>query len=64
MGYSLLSKYRPQLMGAAMLWVMLFHASGLEPGAPILKLDTSKHADFSGCVNHLLKKSPGFTPMW
>lgn len=36
----------------------------LNPGAPILKLDTSKHTDFSGCVNHLFKKSAGFTPMW
>ena len=30
MGYSLLSKYRSELMGAAMLWVMLFHAWDLE----------------------------------
>ncbi len=36
----------------------------LNPGAPILKLDTNKHTDFSGCVNHLFKKSAGFTPMW
>lgn len=36
----------------------------LNPGAPILKLDTSKHTDFSGCVNHLFKKSADFTPMW
>lgn len=36
----------------------------LNPGAPILKLDTSNHPDMHGCVNDLLKKSPGFTPMW
>ena len=30
MGYSLLSKYRSELMGAAMLWVMLYHAEALE----------------------------------
>jgi len=28
--YQLLSKYRSELMGAAMLWVMLFHASDLD----------------------------------
>lgn len=44
-------------------WIDLGHLM-LTPGAPILKLDTSSHADFSGCVNRLLKKSPGFTPMW
>lgn len=44
-------------------WVDLGHLM-LTPGAPVLKLDTSKHADFSGCINHLLKKSSGFTPMW
>ena len=36
----------------------------LNPGAPILKLDTSKNTDFSGSVNHLIKKSAGITPMW
>lgn len=36
----------------------------LNPGAPILKLDTAKHGDATGCVNHLLEKTPGFTPMW
>jgi len=28
--YQLFSKYRSELMGAAMLWVMLFHASDLD----------------------------------
>lgn len=32
MGYRLLSKYRAELMGAAMLWVMLFHAVDLDLG--------------------------------
>lgn len=34
------------------------------PGAPVLKLDTSEHADFFGCVNDRLVPSSGFTPMW
>lgn len=34
------------------------------PGAPVLKLDTSKRADLYGCINHKLKKSAPFTPMW
>lgn len=36
----------------------------LQPGAPILKLDTSKYTDFAGCINEHLQKSPGFTPMY
>lgn len=36
----------------------------LKPGAPVLKLDTSHHSNFYGCVNHELKKSVPFTPMW
>lgn len=36
MGYRLLSKYRSELMGCAMLWVMLFHAFDLDLGfAPL-----------------------------
>ena len=57
MGYSLLSKYRPQLMGAAMLWVMLFHASGLEPGAPIL--NAVRGAGFGGVDIFILLSSMG-----
>lgn len=30
----------------------------------VLKLDTSNHADFFGCVNHLLRPSAPFTPHW
>lgn len=36
----------------------------LTPGAPILKLDTAVNGDAIGCVNHLLKKSEGFKPMY
>lgn len=38
----------------------------LNPGAPILKLDTSgeKRLGFFGNVNNKLVKSEGFTPMW
>ena len=36
----------------------------LNPGAPILKLDTTEHAHLFGCANEHLKKSTGFTPMW
>ena len=44
-------------------WIDLGRLS-LTPGSPILKLDTSKHIDMTGCVNGHLKKSQGFTPMW
>lgn len=36
----------------------------LNPGAPVLKLDTSDHADFFGCVNDRLRRSEPFSPMW
>ena len=36
----------------------------LKPGAPILKLDTTKYQELSGCINKHLKVSKGFTPMW
>lgn len=36
----------------------------LTPGKPILKLDTTKYKELSGCVNDHLKVSEGFTPMW
>lgn len=44
-------------------WVDLSHLL-LTPGSPILKLDTTKYAELSGCVNNHLAKSKGFTPMW
>lgn len=30
----------------------------------IYKLDTSRHTQVVGCVNHLLEKSAGFNPMY
>lgn len=36
----------------------------LSPGAPILKLDTSRHKDIVGEANRYLEKSKGFTPMY
>lgn len=36
----------------------------LNPGDPVLKLDTTDHADFFGCVNDRLKRSEPFKPMW
>lgn len=36
----------------------------LNPGAPVLKLDTSKTADLVGCANDRLKRAEPFTPMY
>lgn len=36
----------------------------LGSGRPILKLDTSKYSELSGCVNDRLKEDRGFTLMW
>ncbi len=36
----------------------------LNPGAPVLKFDTVKHAGATGCINEYLEKSEPFTPMW
>lgn len=36
----------------------------LNPGAPILKLNTAVHKGLTGCANEYLEKTPGFTPMW
>lgn len=36
----------------------------LKPGSPVLKLDTSNHSDFYGCVNDKLRVSKPFSPMW
>lgn len=36
----------------------------LTPGSPVLKLDTTDHADFDGCMNSRLKVSEPFTPMY
>ena len=37
MNYRILSKYRAEFMGAAMLWVMFFHANDLNMGHPLLE---------------------------
>ena len=37
MNYRILSKYRTELMGVAMLWVMFFHAWDLDVGHPLLE---------------------------
>lgn len=36
----------------------------LRPGSPILKLDTAKYGEVTGCANSYLKENLGFTPMW
>lgn len=36
----------------------------LKPGAPVMKLDTSKSSDLIGDATKKLKKSEPFTPMW
>ncbi len=36
----------------------------LNPGASVMKLDTSKHTEFAGDATHLLKASKPFTPMY
>lgn len=36
----------------------------LTPGSPVLKLDTTDRADFTGCMNSHLKVAKPFSPMW
>lgn len=36
----------------------------LRPGAPVLRLDTSKHKDYAGDATSLLEKHAPFTPMY
>lgn len=36
----------------------------MNAGAPILKFNTALHPRATGCVNDMLEKTPGFTPMW
>lgn len=57
MGYSVLSRYRSELMGVAMLWVMLFHAFDLDMGLPALELVRS--AGFGGVDIFILLSSMG-----
>lgn len=47
----------------ATFWIDLTQLN-LTPGSPILKLDTSKNTSMHGNVNHMLKRSQPFTPMW
>lgn len=56
-GYQLLSRYRPELMGAAMLWVMLFHAYEFHFGVPLL--DAVKALGFGGVDVFILLSGMG-----
>ena len=57
MGYSVLSRYRSALMGAAMLWVMLFHARDLDLGLEGLNL--LRAAGFGGVDIFILLSAMG-----
>lgn len=57
MDYAVLSRFRPELMGAAMLWVMLFHASGLSCGSDLL--DAVRAAGFGGVDIFVLLSAMG-----
>ncbi len=57
MSYSLLSKYRTELMGIAILWVMLFHSFDLDMGHPIL--EWVRAAGFGGVDIFILLSSMG-----
>lgn len=56
-GYGLLSQYRGELMGLAMLWVMLFHAYELRFG--VFLLDSFKALGFAGVDIFLLLSGMG-----
>ena len=57
MGYRLLSRYRAPLMGFAMVWVMLFHATDLELGHPLL--NGIRAAGFGGVDVFILLSAMG-----
>lgn len=57
MRYSILSKYRTELMGVAILWVMLFHSFDLNMGLPVLAWLRS--AGFGGVDIFILLSSMG-----
>lgn len=57
MGYSVLSKYRSELMGMAMLWVMLFHAWDLDLRVPAL--NWLRAAGFGGVDIFILLSAMG-----
>ena len=59
MDYGLLSRRRSQLMGAAMVWVMLFHASHLDFGLPLLNL--GRKAGFGGVDMFILLSAMGLS---
>lgn len=56
-GYQLLSRYRTELMGCAMLWVMLFHAYAFHFGVPVL--DAVKELGFGGVDVFILLSGMG-----
>lgn len=57
MKYSVLSKYRTELMGLAMLWVMLFHAWGLDFG--VRPLNFIREIGFGGVDIFILLSAMG-----
>lgn len=57
MRYNVLSKYHTELMGAAILWVMLFHATDL--GRDLLPLKLFRAAGFGGVDIFILLSSMG-----
>ena len=57
MRYSVLSTYRTELMGAAILWVMLFHSFDLDMGLPLL--EWVRAAGFGGVDIFILLSSMG-----
>lgn len=59
MDYSLLSRFRSELMGAAMLWVMLFHAIDLE--FSFAPLNWVRAAGFGGVDIFILLSAMGLT---
>ncbi len=59
MSYTILSKYRTELMGAAILWVMLFHSFDLDLGLPLL--NWLRAAGFGGVDIFILLSSMGLT---
>ena len=57
MGYSVLSRYRAELMGVAMLWVMCFHAIDLNLGVDFLNF--LRAAGFGGVDIFILLSAMG-----
>lgn len=57
MEYRVLSRYRSELMGVAMLWVMLFHSFDLDLGVPLL--NSVRAAGFGGVDIFIFLSSMG-----